>query len=86
MAFTTINSAAKVIFKNFLVRQGDWTYEQAAKELELLLATPYISVCRDQYIFRVSRVGCTKNLSRKDRMSVWMTWENAINHSNFCEE
>lgn len=85
MAYTEVNSAAKVIFKNFMVRQG-WTYADAAKELELLLATPYISVCRDQYVFRASRVGLRGGVSRKGRIEIWETWQNAINHSNFCEE
>lgn len=81
MAFTTVNAAAKQIFKNFLIRDG-WTAADAENELTFLLASDNISVIQSYYL-TCSRVGAKGLGNRAGRIAVWHTWENAINHSTF---
>ena len=81
MAFTTVNAAAKQIFKNFLIRDG-WTAADAENELTFLLASDNISVIKSYYI-AVPRIGAKALGGRNGRIVVWNTWENAINHSTF---
>lgn len=67
---------ARSIFVNFLMREG-WTQEQATTECDFVDGKT-----KDQYVY-TARIGATKPLNRKEKMSVYMAWENAQNHATF---
>lgn len=74
-----LNEAAtepKDIFVNFLKRDG-WTPEQAEMEWGFVNGKS-----KDEYI-RTTRTGATKTINRQDKLSVYMSYENAKNHSSY---
>lgn len=68
-------------FAVFMQRDG-YTYDQAASELSILLVNDR-PVLRDYY-FAARRTGQSFTLTRQQRASVYLTFENAINHATFA--
>lgn len=68
-------------FTAFMQREG-YTYEQAASELSILLVNDR-PVLRDYYL-TARRTGQSLTLTRQQRASVYLTFENAINHATFA--
>lgn len=77
MDYLTRNRAIN-IFSGFLKREGVLTGYEAFAEINRVL-----SVKTMKEYFRVSRKGSTVPLTRRQRMSIWMLWENAQNHADY---
>jgi hypothetical protein len=74
-------SRLRATFTAFMQRDG-FTHEQAASELSILLVNDR-PVLRDHYL-TARRTGQSFPLNRQQRASVYMTFENAINHATFA--
>ena len=73
-----MNYRAAEILNGFINRDGVLTGTEASAEVNRVTSVKTM----DEY-FRVSRKGSTVPLTRRERMSIWMLWENAQNHANF---
>lgn len=66
-------------FKKFLVRDEGFSEQQAEEEVTCLIVNGK-QVTKTYYTTFQSRVGASKVLNRKQKLSVYMTLENAMNH------
>ena len=71
----------KHITTEFLVRMG-WSRADAIKENDFLWATANTPVLEAHY-YKTPRIGSSKQLTRAGKLSVWLTFQNAINHAEF---
>lgn len=71
---------AKSTFIGFAIRDIGLTRAQATEEVARLFANPVRPVKREHYL-TVFRAGAPFTLTRAARQSVYMTFENAINHA-----
>jgi len=86
MNYQDLTIAQKTIFKDtfvkFLVRDMDFTLEEAKFELNFLLING-MQVLEGYYILYTPRLGSTKILNRVKKREVYQTMLNAINHASF---
>ena len=75
-------STPKQIAIGFLVRDHKFTQAEATKEIELLFVSKNKLFVKDYYS-RVNRIGFRALGNRSNRLSVYMSAENALNHSTF---
>lgn len=75
--------SVKQHFILFAVRDLGFTHRQATDEFERLMATPLIPFIQDVYVKR-PRIGADFVLSRREKVRVFMTFENAINHGIYA--
>lgn len=68
-------------FVEMLVRDG-WTRSDAEREHDKFLVNGMCPLVRDAYLM-CRRTGACVSLDRKKRQSVYMTFENALNHVTF---
>ena len=75
----------------FLVRDKGFTYDQAQFEISLIkerlgmekfVAASGKGKFDNEAYIRMARIGATKSLNRKDRVSVSLSLSNAINHAS----
>lgn len=81
----TINQqfAARETFVKFAKRDHGLSFEQAHEEYNRMMATPSRIATKESYV-RGSRVGASFAISRREKLSLYLTLENAINHSLFA--
>lgn len=79
---TTIK--ALEIFAKFLVRDCGFSLEDAKKEAAFMkkISKPLPEITQKDY-FKVSRIGSKHTLSRKERIGVFLSFQNAVNHAGF---
>lgn len=78
----SLQSTVRHTFANFMAREGTMTYVQAVEEFEFLMVNNQ-TVTEEHYMYRVRRIGASVLLTRSQRQSVYMSFQNAINHSTF---
>ena len=69
-------------FKNFLIRNEGFSESQAQDELQYILINGK-QVTKTYYTTVQKRIGASKTLNRKDKLSVYLCFENAMNHAVF---
>lgn len=70
-------------FKNFLIRDEGFSEAQAQEELQYLIINGK-QVTKTYYTYYTTvqrRIGASKTLNRKDKLSVYLCFENAMNHA-----
>jgi len=72
------------IFKMFLVRDCGFSKRDAKVEVEFfkILEKPMVDVVLRDYIV-MKRKGTKHQLNRKERMEIFLSFENAVNHATF---
>ena len=78
----TQRNLAKATFIGMLQRDMGFTNEQAEQEFKFLVVNR-AQMLREYYTVQLRRVGATKTLNRAQRVSVYDTFENALNHATF---
>lgn len=73
---------ARANFVNFCTRDGLLTTEQAREELTRLFANVVRPRLRESYLMG-ARIGASFTLNRTQRIAVYTTFENALNHATF---
>ena len=63
-----------------LIYSFGFTYEQAQEELKQLVIGRVL--IKEEYYKAVSRVGCSKVLTRKDRMEIWKYCKVIVDEAN----
>lgn len=63
-----------------LIYSFGFTYEQAQEELKQLVIGRVL--IKEEYYKTVSRVGCSKVLTRKDRMEIWKYCKVIVDEAN----
>ena len=69
-------------FKKFLVRDEGFSEQQAEEEVTFLIVNG-TQVTKTYYTGFQRRIGASKVLNRKQKLSVYMALENAMNHVSF---
>ena len=69
-------------FKNFLIRYEGFSETQAKEELQYLIINGK-QVTKTYYTTVQRRIGASKTLNRKDKLSVYLCFETAMNHAVF---
>ena len=69
-------------FKKFLVRDEGFSEQQAEDEVKFLIVNGK-QVTKTYYSTFQRRVGASNVLNRKQKLSVYFTFENAMNHVSF---
>ena len=69
-------------FKNFLIPYEGFSETQAKEELQYLIINGK-QVTKTYYTTVQRRIGASKTLNRKDKLSVYLCFENAMNHVSF---
>ena len=72
-------------FKNFLIRYEGFSETQAQEEIKYLIINGK-QVTQTYYTTVQRRIGASKTLNRKDKLSVYFCFENAMNHALFDDK
>lgn len=69
-------------FKNSLICDEGFSEAQSQEELQCLIINGK-QVTKTYYTTVQRRIGASKTLNRKDKLSVYLCFENAMNHAVF---
>ena len=74
------------IFAMFLVRDFGFSIDDAKKEAQFFkkLNKPFKEITITNY-FRVKRLGSMHSVSRKERVDIFNSFQNSINHATFSK-
>lgn len=76
---------ALAIFRGWLIRDHDFTEDEAWNETTLIDLNVKDFTSRDEFI-SYSRKGATKKMTRRERIALFFSFENAANHASIEKE